>query len=145
MLLNFFFPLLSFFTFVFSFFILYLLFLLLFPYPVLPSWYSFFFSSSFVSFLPLPTLFSPPPSFSTSFFHYLLKPAALSLQLPFSSPMSHFSPNSKTTRAEVIALDDKGGIKRRLDNTIMKDTINIPHGGYTVIRFTADNPGRFSS
>lgn len=47
----------------------------------------------------------------------------------------------KTTQAEVIALDDKGGIKRRLDNTIMKDTINIPHGGYTVIRFTADNPG----
>lgn len=46
-----------------------------------------------------------------------------------------------TTVAEVEALDKAGGIERKLTDTIMKDTVNIPSGGYTVVRFIADNPG----
>ncbi|KAK8727891.1 hypothetical protein OTU49_009506 [Cherax quadricarinatus] len=48
---------------------------------------------------------------------------------------------SETTLEEVRALDAAGLITRRLENTVKKDTVTIPDGGYTVIRFTADNPG----
>lgn len=48
---------------------------------------------------------------------------------------------TNTTVAEVAALDAAGGITRRLENTVKKDTVTIPDGGYTIIRFTADNPG----
>ncbi|XP_068204136.1 uncharacterized protein [Palaemon carinicauda] len=46
-----------------------------------------------------------------------------------------------TTVADVIALDEAGGIVRKLDSPVMKDTVTIPDGGYSIIRFTADNPG----
>lgn len=39
-------------------------------------------------------------------------------------------------------LDNAGGLKRNLVNTIKKDTVTVPDGGYTVVRFTADNPGK---
>ncbi|XP_071552768.1 LOW QUALITY PROTEIN: uncharacterized protein [Panulirus ornatus] len=48
---------------------------------------------------------------------------------------------STTSVAEVAALDAAGGITRKLKNAIKKDTVTIPDGGYTIIRFTADNPG----
>ena len=48
---------------------------------------------------------------------------------------------SNTTVEEVAALDAVGGITRRLEDTIRKDTVTIPDGGYTIVRFTADNPG----
>ena len=38
------------------------------------------------------------------------------------------------------ALDAAGGITHKLLNPIRKDSVTIPDGGYTVIRFTADNP-----
>lgn len=40
-----------------------------------------------------------------------------------------------------MALDAAGGISRKLTNAIKKDTVTIPDGGYTVVRFTANNPG----
>ena len=48
---------------------------------------------------------------------------------------------SQTTLQEVVELDEKGLIERKLSNPLMKDDVTIPDGGYTVIRFTADNPG----
>ncbi|MPC44193.1 Laccase-4 [Portunus trituberculatus] len=47
----------------------------------------------------------------------------------------------QTSVAEVQALDEAGHIKRRYEDAVEKDTVNIPHGGYTIVRFTADNPG----
>ena len=46
---------------------------------------------------------------------------------------------SSTTVAEVQELDAAGGITRKLENAILKDSLTIPDGGYTIIRFTADN------
>ncbi|XP_063981172.1 uncharacterized protein LOC135164603 [Diachasmimorpha longicaudata] len=42
---------------------------------------------------------------------------------------------------EVKKLDAAGQIKRQLKNAPLKDTVIVPHGGYTIIRFYADNPG----
>ncbi|XP_053649062.1 uncharacterized protein [Cherax quadricarinatus] len=49
---------------------------------------------------------------------------------------------SETTVEEVKALDAAGGIKRKLKNPVKKDSVTIPDGGYTIVRFTADNPGK---
>lgn len=38
-------------------------------------------------------------------------------------------------------LEDAGKIKRRLHGAPKKDTVTVPDGGYTIIRFYADNPG----
>ncbi|XP_041354904.1 laccase-1-like [Gigantopelta aegis] len=46
-----------------------------------------------------------------------------------------------TSLEEVKALDTAGGISRKLSGAIAKDTVTVPDGGYTVIRFVADNPG----
>ncbi|XP_071552514.1 uncharacterized protein [Panulirus ornatus] len=46
-----------------------------------------------------------------------------------------------TSAEEVAALDAAGGIPRKLENPVKKDTVTIPDGGYTIIRFTANNPG----
>lgn len=40
-------------------------------------------------------------------------------------------------------MDENGKIKRRLSGAPAKDTITVPDGGYTVIRFVANNPGWF--
>lgn len=42
---------------------------------------------------------------------------------------------------EVQALDDAGKIRRRLRGAPLKDTVTVPDGGYTIVRFVADNPG----
>ena len=34
-----------------------------------------------------------------------------------------------------------GEIQRKLNNAVKKDTVMTPHGGYTILRFVADNPG----
>lgn len=38
-------------------------------------------------------------------------------------------------------LDAAGMIKRNFDNPPTKDTVTVPDGGYTIIRFFATNPG----
>ena len=38
-------------------------------------------------------------------------------------------------------MDKRGEIKRNLINPPIKDTVVVPDGGFTVIRFLADNPG----
>lgn len=42
---------------------------------------------------------------------------------------------------EVKRMDEQGKIKRRLKGAPIKDTVTIPDGGYTIIRFIANNPG----
>ncbi|XP_067668418.1 uncharacterized protein [Haliotis asinina] len=49
--------------------------------------------------------------------------------------------NNSTTLQEVMKLDSDGLIRRKLAMPIAKDTVTIPNGGYTVVRFKADNPG----
>ncbi|RVE44181.1 hypothetical protein evm_011175 [Chilo suppressalis] len=48
---------------------------------------------------------------------------------------------NKTTIDEIKAFDEAGLLKRNLKNAPIKDTVTVPDGGYTVIRFKADNPG----
>lgn len=45
------------------------------------------------------------------------------------------------TEEEIIKLDEEGLIKRNLVNPPLKDTITVPDGGYTILRFHASNPG----
>ncbi|KAG4066071.1 hypothetical protein HA402_001318 [Bradysia odoriphaga] len=42
---------------------------------------------------------------------------------------------------EIQDLDRQGKIVRRLEGAPMKDTITVPDGGFTIVRFVADNPG----
>lgn len=45
------------------------------------------------------------------------------------------------TVEEVKNRDAKGLIKRNLLNPPLKDTVTVPDGGYTIVRFLATNPG----
>lgn len=45
------------------------------------------------------------------------------------------------TVQEVKELDKAGRLKRRFNGSVQKDTVTVPDGGYTIIRFYADNPG----
>ncbi|CAK9821202.1 LCC4 [Anthophora plagiata] len=45
------------------------------------------------------------------------------------------------TTEQVKALDKSGTIRRNLDRAPLKDTVTVPDGGYTVVRFYANNPG----
>ncbi len=38
-------------------------------------------------------------------------------------------------------MDKNGSIHRNFDRPIIKDTVAVPFGGYTILRFRADNPG----
>lgn len=42
---------------------------------------------------------------------------------------------------DIKKLDSQGSLERNLDHPPLKDTVTIPSGGYTIIRFVADNPG----
>ncbi|XP_050689230.1 uncharacterized protein LOC126981747 [Eriocheir sinensis] len=46
-----------------------------------------------------------------------------------------------TTKAKVQEMDAAGLIERNFDRPPTKDTVTVPDGGYTVIRFFATNPG----
>ncbi|XP_066252634.1 uncharacterized protein [Euwallacea similis] len=48
---------------------------------------------------------------------------------------------SNVTVKQVKLKDKKGLIKRNLLDAPIKDTVTVPDGGYTVVRFQADNPG----
>lgn len=45
---------------------------------------------------------------------------------------------------EVKELERQGLIDRKLKRAPMKDTVTVPDGGYTIVRFHADNPGKTS-
>ena len=42
---------------------------------------------------------------------------------------------------EVKRLDEMGMLARNFDLPPIKDTVTVPVGGYTIVRFVADNPG----
>lgn len=42
---------------------------------------------------------------------------------------------------DIKQMDSMGLLKRNLDSPPLKDTVQIPSGGYTIFRFYADNPG----
>lgn len=42
---------------------------------------------------------------------------------------------------QIQRLDNANGIKRRLSGAPIKDTVTVPDGGFTIIRFVANNPG----
>lgn len=46
-----------------------------------------------------------------------------------------------TTVEEVEKMNKNGQIKRNLKSAPLKDTVTVPDGGFTVLRFLADNPG----
>ncbi|KYQ58207.1 Laccase-4, partial [Trachymyrmex zeteki] len=46
-----------------------------------------------------------------------------------------------TTTSEVRELDKQGLIRRKLKRAPLKDTVTVPDGGYTIVRFYANNPG----
>jgi hypothetical protein len=48
---------------------------------------------------------------------------------------------SSVTVDQIRAMDDNGLIRRNLVDAPIKDTVAIPDGGYTAIRFLATNPG----
>ena len=49
--------------------------------------------------------------------------------------------NSSVNMETIQALDREGKLRRRLLRAPKKDTVTVPDGGYTIIRFVADNPG----
>lgn len=48
---------------------------------------------------------------------------------------------SKVSIDEIRAMDENGLIERNLIDAPVKDTVAVPDGGYTIIRFMATNPG----
>ncbi|XP_069937854.1 uncharacterized protein [Cherax quadricarinatus] len=49
--------------------------------------------------------------------------------------------DANITRNQVIEMDKNGELKRNFDHPVYKDTVTLPDGGYTVVRFHASNPG----
>lgn len=46
--------------------------------------------------------------------------------------------------SEILKMDKAGEIRRNLVDAPLKDTVTVPDGGFTIIRFKATNPGGFS-
>lgn len=44
---------------------------------------------------------------------------------------------------ELKEMDAQGKIYRKLQSAPLKDTVMVPSGGYTIVRFYTDNPGFF--
>ncbi|CAL1533176.1 unnamed protein product [Lymnaea stagnalis] len=49
--------------------------------------------------------------------------------------------NTSTSLAEIKAMDKRGELKRIKTKAPLKDSVTVPDGGYTIVRFKADNPG----
>ncbi|WAR12214.1 LAC2-like protein [Mya arenaria] len=49
--------------------------------------------------------------------------------------------NDTVDRSLIEELDSRGKLNRNLLYPVQKDTVVVPDGGYTIIRFKADNPG----
>ncbi|CAF0954234.1 unnamed protein product [Brachionus calyciflorus] len=45
------------------------------------------------------------------------------------------------TNDQVRQYDRMGQLRRNFDRPVIKDTVTMPNGGYTIVRFVADNPG----
>ena len=45
---------------------------------------------------------------------------------------------------DLIKMDKKGKLKRNYVNPPLKDTVQVPSGGYTMFRIYADNPGMWA-
>lgn len=54
--------------------------------------------------------------------------------------MEKVGPN--VTLEEVKRRDENKVIQRNLKNPPLKDTVTVPDGGYTILRFHATNPGK---
>lgn len=52
---------------------------------------------------------------------------------------------SNVTLEEVKRRDAAGLIHRNLENAPIKDTVTVPDGGFTILRFHAKNPGKIKS
>ena len=48
---------------------------------------------------------------------------------------------SEVTVEQIRKMDKNGQIKRNLIDAPLKDTVAVPDGGFTIIRFMATNPG----
>lgn len=48
---------------------------------------------------------------------------------------------TNVTLEEIKELDRQGKLRRRFTDSVRKDTVTVPDGGYTIIRLYADNPG----
>lgn len=48
---------------------------------------------------------------------------------------------SNVTVDQIKEMDMNGLIKRNLIDAPIKDTVAVPDGGYTIVRFVATNPG----
>ena len=48
---------------------------------------------------------------------------------------------TSVTTNEIVEMDNKGLLRRNFHRPIIKDTVTVPVGGYTILRFRADNPG----
>lgn len=46
-----------------------------------------------------------------------------------------------TSVEEIEKMDRDGLIVRNLRSAPLKDTVTVPDGGFTILRFLADNPG----
>ena len=53
-------------------------------------------------------------------------------------------PSFTTSKEKVMELDKNGSIERNYDRPIKKDNIQVPTGGYAVLRFKAENPGKYT-
>lgn len=49
---------------------------------------------------------------------------------------------NKTTAEEVKRLDSQNKIVRKLQNAVIKDTVTVPSGGFTIVRLYTNNPGK---
>ena len=49
--------------------------------------------------------------------------------------------NKTLTVEQFKEMDEAGKIHRKLRRAPLKDTVIVPSGGYTIVRFLADNPG----
>ena len=48
---------------------------------------------------------------------------------------------SNVTVDQIQVMDESGHIRRNLVDAPVKDTVAVPDGGYTIVRFIASNPG----
>lgn len=54
-------------------------------------------------------------------------------------------PPPLSLREKVVEWDKRSELVRGLQGGLQKDTVSVPPGGYTIVRFTADNPGMYCS